>query len=169
MYLVVSVFPSSTTSGARPPARAASSFVRCSPQVWISTFTLTSACELSNERFAALTTAAQSGPCASVISQTVSVVAFAPTAGARTDGDDIAKVHSRPPATSAGDMVAGPLAEWFVPMGHGGSMARSPRPCQDHLVNFRSGSGEKPCPMPENGTDQPTQRARVTFWSPWGW
>src|SRR3954464_8098178 len=76
MYLLGSVLPSSITSGARPPARAASSFVRCSPQVWISTLTFTSGCELSKERFAALTTAAQSGPCASVISQTVSVDAL---------------------------------------------------------------------------------------------
>ena len=39
MYFVISVLPSSITSGALLPARAASNFVRWSFQVWYSTLT----------------------------------------------------------------------------------------------------------------------------------
>ncbi len=39
MYFVISVFPSSITSGALPPASDASNLVRWSFQVWYSTLT----------------------------------------------------------------------------------------------------------------------------------
>src|SRR3954447_19473160 len=70
MYLTVSVFPSSTTSGALPPASAASSFVKWSPQLWTSTLTSTPGCCCLNALVALATTSGQLSR-ASGMSQTV--------------------------------------------------------------------------------------------------
>src|SRR4051812_4358048 len=70
MYLAVSVLPSSTTSGALPPARAASSFVRWSGQLWYSTLTVTPGCLAWNAWFVASTMPGQL-VWASTCSQTV--------------------------------------------------------------------------------------------------
>src|SRR3954452_8765948 len=70
MYFVVSVLPSSTTSGGVLPARAASSLVRWSGQVWYWTLTAVLGCLTLNAVVAAAT--ASGHPCcASVWSQTV--------------------------------------------------------------------------------------------------
>jgi len=70
MYFVVSVLPSSTTSGGWLPARAASNLVRWSGQVWYSTLTSVLGCLALKAVVAAAT--ASGHPCwASVCSQTV--------------------------------------------------------------------------------------------------
>src|ERR671934_2668570 len=76
MYFVISVLPISMTSGASPPASAASNFVRWLPHVWYCTSTLTPGCFASNAWFAVATAFGQPF-WASTWSQTVSVVAFA--------------------------------------------------------------------------------------------
>src|SRR4051794_17872306 len=70
MYLTVSVFPSSMTSGPLPPASAASSFVRWSPHDWYSTLTSTPGCCCLKALVALATTSGQLSR-ASGISQTV--------------------------------------------------------------------------------------------------
>src|SRR3954470_3762509 len=70
MYLVVSVLPSSTTSGGWVPASAASSLVRWSGQFWYSTLTAVFGCLALNAVVAEST--ASGHPCwASVCSHTV--------------------------------------------------------------------------------------------------
>ena len=70
MYFVVSVLPSSTTSGGVLPASAASSLVRWSGHVWYCTLTSVEGCFALNAVVAAAT--ASGHPCcASVCSHTV--------------------------------------------------------------------------------------------------
>ena len=71
MYFVISVFPISMTSGALPPARAASNFWRWFPHVWYWTLTATPGCSRWNAAFAAFTIGSQFVACASTCSQTV--------------------------------------------------------------------------------------------------
>jgi hypothetical protein len=59
MYFVISLFPSSITSGASPPASAASNFWRWFPQVWYWTATSTSGCCALKIRFAVATASGQ--------------------------------------------------------------------------------------------------------------
>src|SRR5436309_102655 len=76
MYFVVSVFPISITSGASPPARAASSLVRCVPHVWYCTSTSTPGC-LPWKSFVAEATISGQPDWASFWSQTVILFAAA--------------------------------------------------------------------------------------------
>src|SRR5439155_13779329 len=73
MYFTISVLPISTTSGAVPPAIAASSFGRCCVHCWYSTLTSTSGCCCCSALVAAATTSGQLF-CASSCSHTVRVV-----------------------------------------------------------------------------------------------
>src|SRR5438045_6465136 len=74
MYLVISVFPISITSGPPPPASVASNFWRWSPQFWYWTFTFAPGWSDWNFWFVDATRSAQPD-CASVWIQTVMFVA----------------------------------------------------------------------------------------------
>src|SRR6266511_4622284 len=76
MYFVISVLPSSMTSGASPPASAASNFVRCVPQLWYWTSTSTPGCWALKLRVARATASGQPF-CASFWSQTTILSAWA--------------------------------------------------------------------------------------------
>src|SRR5919204_258225 len=76
MYFVISVLPSSITSGASPPASAASNFWRWLPQLWYWTSTSTSGCCALKFRLASATASGQP-LCASFWSQTTIFVALA--------------------------------------------------------------------------------------------
>ena len=75
MYLVISVFPISITSGALPPASVASNFCRWVGQLWYCTLTLTPGCALWNCEVADATTSGHPD-CASTCSQTVMLLAL---------------------------------------------------------------------------------------------
>ena len=75
MYFVISVLPSSITSGASPPASPASNFVRCVPQLWYWTSTSTSGC-CALKFLLARATASGQPFCASFWSQTTIFVAW---------------------------------------------------------------------------------------------
>src|ERR1051325_6963305 len=103
MYVMVSVLPSSTTSGYLSPARAASSFLALSAQVWYWTLTLTLGYFVLNWL---LTSFTSSGHvlCASDMSQTVSV-------SLRSFGSfDDALSSSEPHAAIETNMPATPIA-----------------------------------------------------------
>src|SRR3984893_8268735 len=74
MYFVISVLPISITSGELPPASVASNFWRWSPQFWYCTSTVQPGWSCWNCAVAAATTSGQPD-CASVCSQTVSLLA----------------------------------------------------------------------------------------------
>src|SRR4051812_3784455 len=75
MYFVISVLPSSITSGTLPPASVASNFWRWVFHCWYSTLTLTPGCCASKVLLAAATTFGHPD-CASTCSQTVMLSAL---------------------------------------------------------------------------------------------
>ena len=77
MYFVISVFPSSMTSGSLLPAIVASNLLRWSGHVWYCTSTVVPGCAASNCWLAAATRSGQPD-CASTWSQTVILLAVAP-------------------------------------------------------------------------------------------
>src|SRR2546422_8182095 len=76
MYLVISVLPSSITSGASPPASPASNFWRWLPHDWYWTSTATPGC-CALKLLLASATASGEPLCASVWSQTTILSAWA--------------------------------------------------------------------------------------------
>jgi hypothetical protein len=134
MYFIISVLPISTTSGTLPPASVASSFWRCVPQVWYSTFTSTPGCCAWNVLFAASTAFCQPD-CASTISQTVRVFAWVRVVAA-VPWDAVPATIASSPATSAAATIrslieaslprrrrrqplragGGAATDWFIPL-----------------------------------------------------